>query len=103
MAEMDTAVAGTGNGADDLPKGRIPQKGTGFFFWYGIICVAALLLLALWYSWAYDETRCLLNAFCVTFSEFDPVGGLLPLGVPWFGALGGVTISLYGVFDHYDV
>jgi hypothetical protein len=25
---------------------------------------------------------------------------VLPLAVLWFGALGGVTISLYGVFEH---
>ena len=27
---------------------------------------------------------------------------MLPIGVPWFGALGAVTLSLYGVFDHND-
>jgi hypothetical protein len=32
----------------------------------------------------------------------DPIGGIVPLGVPWFGALGGVTISIYGVVDHND-
>ncbi len=30
----------------------------------------------------------------------DPIGGLIPIGVPWFGALGAVVISMYGVFDH---
>lgn len=30
----------------------------------------------------------------------DPIGGLVPMGVPWFGALGAVVISTYGVFDH---
>lgn len=30
----------------------------------------------------------------------DPIGGIVPIAVPWFGALGGVTISLYGIFDH---
>lgn len=29
----------------------------------------------------------------------DPIGGVVPVGVPWFGALGAVMISLYGVFD----
>ena len=33
----------------------------------------------------------------------DPIAGVLPLGVPWFGALGAVTLSLYGVFDHNRV
>jgi hypothetical protein len=26
--------------------------------------------------------------------------GIIPLGIPWFGALGGTVLSLYGVFDH---
>ena len=30
----------------------------------------------------------------------NPIGGIVPLGVPWFGALGAVTISIYGVVDH---
>jgi hypothetical protein len=83
------------------PTGRIPKKGPTFFFWYGLSCATGLLLLAFWYSWAYTETRCFAG-LCIEFSDIDPVGGLLPLGVPWFGALGGVTISLYGVFDHND-
>lgn len=28
----------------------------------------------------------------------DPIGGLVPIAIPWFGALGAVTLSLYGVF-----
>jgi IPT/TIG domain len=32
----------------------------------------------------------------------DPLG-TIPLGVPWFGALGAVVVSLTGIFDHaYD-
>lgn len=30
----------------------------------------------------------------------NPIGGIIPLAVPWFGALGAVTISIYGVVDH---
>lgn len=30
----------------------------------------------------------------------DPIGGVIPIGVPWFGALGGLTISIYGVVDN---
>ena len=30
----------------------------------------------------------------------NPIGGIIPLGVPWFGALGAVTISIYGAVDH---
>ncbi|MFI5845849.1 hypothetical protein ACIA8K_39705 [Catenuloplanes sp. NPDC051500] len=32
----------------------------------------------------------------------DVIGDVLPIGVPWFGALGAVTISLYGVFSHNE-
>jgi len=32
----------------------------------------------------------------------DPIGGLVPVAVPWFGALGAVLISLYGVFGNND-
>jgi hypothetical protein len=31
----------------------------------------------------------------------NPIGGIVPLAVPWFGALGAVTISTYGVVNHY--
>lgn len=35
------------------------------------------------------------------FAKFtDPISGFLPVGVPWFGALGALTISLYGVVNH---
>jgi hypothetical protein len=30
------------------------------------------------------------------------VGGILPLAVPWFGAVGAVVISLEGVYQHFD-
>ena len=33
----------------------------------------------------------------------NPIGGLIPVGVPWFGALGAIMISLYGVFEHNRV
>jgi len=32
----------------------------------------------------------------------NPIGGIIPLAVPWFGALGAVTISIYGAVAHYD-
>jgi hypothetical protein len=34
------------------------------------------------------------------FSVLSPLGSVIPLGVPWFGALGAVVISLSGTFDH---
>ncbi|HEY6485245.1 MAG TPA: IPT/TIG domain-containing protein [Candidatus Cybelea sp.] len=53
----------------------------------------------------------LLVLFALALLYFPPVGpalhvslpasfGSLPVGVPWFGALGAVIISLSGVFDH---
>lgn len=53
----------------------------------------------------------LLVLFALALLYFPPLGpalhvslpasfGLLPVGVPWFGALGAVIISLSGVFDH---
>lgn len=32
----------------------------------------------------------------------SPIGGIVPVAVPWFGALGAVTISIYGIVDHSD-
>src|SRR5260370_9435600 len=32
----------------------------------------------------------------------NPIGGIIPLAVPWFGALGAVTISLYGVVNNSE-
>jgi hypothetical protein len=66
------------------------ERGAGFFFWLSLLYLVLLLLggLGRGLGWLrLDEIT-------------DPIGGVLPLGVPWFGALGAVTISLYGVFDH---
>ena len=32
----------------------------------------------------------------------SPIGGIVPVAVPWFGALGAVTISIYGIVDNYN-
>ena len=49
----------------------------------------------------------LLIALAVTFltvpalkAAFQGSIGVVPIGIPWFGAVGGVTISLTGVFRH---
>jgi hypothetical protein len=60
-----------------------------FFFWLSMGYISLLLLMAMGYN--------------ILFAGSDgskPVllGGILPIGVPWFGALGAVTISLEGVF-----
>ncbi|HEX4012320.1 MAG TPA: IPT/TIG domain-containing protein [Candidatus Cybelea sp.] len=57
------------------------------------------------------EVVYLLVLFALALLYFPPLGpalhvslpasfGALPVGVPWFGALGAVIISLSGVFDH---
>lgn len=64
----------------------IPRLGPSFFFWLGMMYTGLLLVLAGIYI----------------FYSRDPkphlLGGVLPIAVPWFGALGAVTISLEGVF-----
>lgn len=38
--------------------------------------------------------------FLLVDKILNPIGGVIPVGVPWFGALGATTLSIYGVFDH---
>ncbi len=81
-----------GGGVVLYRAGRNPQNpiiltlGPSFFFWLGMGSVGRLLLMAV--------------AYCVLYPRPQPYlfGGLLPIAVPWFGALGAVTISLEGVF-----
>ena len=58
-----------------------------FFFWLGMTYATVLLLAAVVYNASYVRTSPYL------------LGGMLPIAVPWFGALGAVTISLQGVFE----
>jgi hypothetical protein len=69
-----------------------PRRGPTFFFGLAVAYLILLLLLAVGREagfWFLDDLH-------------DPIAGVLPLGVPWFGALGAVTLSFYGVFDHND-
>lgn len=52
---------------------------------YLVILFCAVGVLCSWHSWHEIVP--------------DPIGPV-PLAVPWFGALGGVMISLRGIFDH---
>jgi hypothetical protein len=64
----------------------ILRLGPSFFFWLAMGYTALLLLMAVAYNLSpYGSTTTLL-------------GGILPVAVSWFGALGAVTISLEGVF-----
>src|SRR5262249_49800073 len=58
-----------------------------FFFWLGMAYATLLLLVAIAYNVLYHGEGPYL------------FGGMLPIAVPWFGALGAVTISLQGVFE----
>jgi hypothetical protein len=59
------------------------------FFWLNLLYVATLVVLLI-----SRRTHWLLIDRIP-----DPIGGLVPIAIPWFGALGAVMISLYGVFD----
>jgi hypothetical protein len=62
-------------------------------FFLALVYLLVLLVVGFGYSlpiWA-DETK-----YSVIPRSFGPV----PLGVPWFGALGAVLLSLKGIFDH---
>jgi hypothetical protein len=63
---------------------------TSFFFWLGVGNLILLLVIGIFYA--------------VQRGSNPPymLGGLLPIAVPWFGALGAVTISLAGVFFYSD-
>jgi hypothetical protein len=66
-------------------KSGIRDSGPGLFFFISITYLAFLIGV----GWFASDS----------FSS-GVLGGILPIGVPWFGALGAVTISLYGVFSH---
>lgn len=69
---------------------RKAKRGPGTFLVLDIIYLAvlAVLLIGRQAHWLWiDHIQ-------------NPIGGIIPLGVPWFGALGAVTISIYGVVDH---
>jgi hypothetical protein len=73
----------TVDGAEPLILRLTPS----FFFWLGMTYCCLLLLLAVVYSLTKDPT-----------AGATVIGGIVPIAVPWFGALGAVTISLEGVF-----
>lgn len=64
---------------------------TSFFFFLGILYLSALACLAALY---------INNVWAIQSVIANPIGGVLPVAVPWFGALGAVLVSLKGVFDH---
>ncbi len=71
------------------PNPLILRLTPSFFFWLSMTYTALLLLVAAVYILCRPES-----------SPPKLLAGMLPVAVPWFGALGAVTISLEGVFLH---
>lgn len=70
----------------------VQRRQPGFFFWLNIGYLVVLLVLPVLRSADLPPVG----------PEYigDPIGDVIPVGVPWFGALGAILISLYGVLDH---
>lgn len=88
---MSTPSAATTPATAPAPaQSWVQRRKPGFFFWLNLGYLVVLLLLPLF------------RAADLLFVQRipDPVGDLIPIGVPWFGALGAILISLYGVWDH---
>jgi drug/metabolite transporter (DMT)-like permease len=85
---------------DGSVQPRIERLGPSFFFWYAGAWLLFLLVIALWYSTIYGHDEACLLSICFRADTIDPVGDVLPLGVPWFGMLGALLVSLRGVFHH---
>jgi hypothetical protein len=75
----------------ELPvkPGPQPAKPPTWLFVLHLVYIGVLVGLAILYA----------NSSDLRSTVHDPVGPL-PLAVPWWGALGGVTIGLTGVFKH---
>jgi hypothetical protein len=82
VASIALLVGAAKAGSDPM----IPKLRPSFFFWLGMMYTLLLLLMAVAYNLYFPKTSPVL------------LGGILPIAVPWFGALGAVTISLEGVF-----
>jgi len=68
----------------------ISQLEQSSFFWLGVVYMVLLFMAAIVY-------------YILPIRERPYVlGGILPIAVPWFGAIGAVTISLEGVFNRKD-
>ena len=72
-------------------EGGIVGLGPQYFFWLDVLYLVILLLLAILYLASSTGLRELVPPI---------VAGVLPIGVPWFGAIGAVLVGLQGVFEH---
>ena len=89
-AGRNRAFAGSRDKAYTGASLAIPALTTSFFFWLSVGHLILLLLIGTFYAVQRGSARPYM------------LGGLLPIAVPWFGALGAVTISLAGVFFYSD-
>ncbi len=71
---------------------RILRLGPSFIFWLSMGYTGLLLIMAAAFSFSTPSAGT--NVFLLN--------GILPIAVPWFGALGAVTISLQSVFHRND-
>ncbi len=67
----------------------IPKLNASFFFWLDVLYLVLLFLGAVAYA---------NNVYGICQAVANPFAGILPIAVPWFGALGAVIISLQGVY-----
>jgi hypothetical protein len=68
----------------------VKDRGPGFFLTISFLYLVVLVLLLLGRQFAWFRVERLPSR----------MGDIVPLAIPWFGALGAVLISIYGVFDH---
>ena len=71
----------------------IQERDWPFFLWADLVYL--LLLFGGMTLYAADDDRNGVRAWIP-----DILGGIVPIGVPLSGALGGIAISLYGIFRH---
>ena len=74
-------------------KPYIRELGPSFVFWLSLLYLMVLTLLGLAY---------VTNAYEFWKSLRDGLGEIMPVAVPWFGAVGAVLISIQGVYWHND-
>jgi RsiW-degrading membrane proteinase PrsW (M82 family) len=84
-SSLDTSRGATGQAAS-AAAGTARGPSRALIFWIQIVYLVALTLMAY-----FAAERSL---------EVPDYFGPIPRGVPWFGALGGVMISLAGVFQY---
>ncbi|MDQ4143797.1 MAG: hypothetical protein M3198_08680 [Actinomycetota bacterium] len=84
-------VAGLWLSSRNRRRPAIKRLGPSFFFWLSLTYLGLLLAAAVMYN---DPDFGLQEDIPVLVAD------VMPIGVPWFGALGAVMISVEGIFKH---